>query len=233
MRFRIDVSLVAAAIALAIVRPAFAQEPSPHDRAVELFTQSDKAYKEGDFREAAKDLEAAYGLEPAPVLLYNLARAYEGMGEKEAAIAAYERYLKVQPDADNRGLVEKRLEALRQEVARSKPPPPPNKPVVETHTRPLGAAPIAVALVGAAGLAAGGVFGSLALAQNAKQNDATTSQLDAKSAHDQGATFATVSNVSFIAGGVVALAGLVWILVDRLTATSTRPAASTPFVVRF
>lgn len=228
---------VAALLVLAIAAPAAAQTTSDHELALALFKHSDEAYKRGDFKGAVADLEKAYSLEPVPVLLYNLGRAYEGLGETKSAIDAYERYLKAQPDAEDHGAIEQRLVTLHREETRdeqrAKPEPPP--PVVVTaHTRSLGAGPIIVTSVGAAGLALGGVFGALALSANGAQNSPQTSQVDAVSAHDRGAGFATGANVAFIAGGVIALVGVVWLIVDRATASSSSSSrAGVPFVVRF
>jgi tetratricopeptide (TPR) repeat protein len=232
---RLAIVLAAALVSV----PALAQNKGDHDLAVALFNHSNEAYKKGDFKGAAADLEKAYALEPAPVLLYNLGRAYEGLGDTKNAIDAYERYVKAQPDAEDRGAIDSRLTTLRHQLeletrASAPPPPPPPEvhPVSPPPPRGLGAAPIIVTGIGVAGVAVGGVFGALALSTASSQNAPSTSQVDAVSAHDRASTFATVSTVSFIAGGVVTLAGIVWIIVDRATAKKTT-AASMPFVVRF
>lgn len=229
---------IAFALALLVSVPALAQNKGDHDLAIALFNHSNEAYKKGDFKGAAADLEKAYALEPAPVLLYNLGRAYEGLGDAKNAIDAYERYLKAQPDAEDRGSIESRLTTLHHQLeleARASAPPPPPPPVapVSLHPRPLGAGPVIVTAVGFAGIVTGGIFGVLALSTASSQNAPTTSQADAVSAHDRASTFATVSTVSFIAGGVITLAGTVWLIVDRVTAKNRTTASSTPFVVRF
>src|SRR5688500_3941422 len=63
------------------------------DRAVVLFEESERAYNAGEFAEAATLLRRAYELHPDPTLLFNLARALEGMGDLDGAIETYERYL--------------------------------------------------------------------------------------------------------------------------------------------
>jgi hypothetical protein len=144
--------------------------------------------------------------------------------------------LKAQPDAEDRGAIESRLTTLRHQLeketlAAAPPPPPPVAPVMKK--KPLGAAPIVVTGVGAAGLALGGVFGALALSASSSQNSPSTSQVDAVAAHDRATTMAMGSNVAFIAGGgVLALAGVIWIIVDRATAPLVT-VGSNSFVVRF
>jgi tetratricopeptide (TPR) repeat protein len=224
--------------AVLVAAPALAQNKGDHDLAIALFNHSNEAYKKGDFKGAAEDLQKAYALEPAPVLLYNLGRAYEGLGDTKNAIDAYERYVKAQPDAEDRGSIESRLTTLHHQLdleTRAAAPPPPPPPPISPLTpprRPLSPAPLIVTTVGVAGIAAGGVFGILALSAASSQNAPTTSQVDAVSAHDRASTFATVSTVSFIAGGVIALAGTIWLIVDRVGAKN-RTASSMPFVVRF
>ncbi|HEY1960499.1 MAG TPA: tetratricopeptide repeat protein [Polyangiaceae bacterium] len=219
--------------------PALAQTRSDHEVAVALFTQSDEAYKKGDFRGAADDLEKAYALEPAPVLLYNLGRAYEGLGDQKKAIDAYERYLSAQPDAEDRGAIEQRVATMKKQLEMAQRASAPvvvvQAPVVSpppARRRAMSPVPIVIGAIGLAGIAGGGVLGALALGESSTENAATTSQLDAASAHDRAATFATGANVAFIAGAVLAAVGIVWIIVDRATAPSAR-AASLPLGVTF
>lgn len=87
------------------------------DKALALFEKSDKAYKDGKFEEAAKLLEEAYGLYPEPILVYNLGRAQEGLGDLEGAIASYEKYLQDGKQISDRGAIERRIETLKGQIA--------------------------------------------------------------------------------------------------------------------
>jgi tetratricopeptide (TPR) repeat protein len=87
------------------------------DRALALFEKSDKAYKDGKFEQAVKLLEEAYGLYPEPLLLYNLGRAQEGLGDIPGAVDSYERYLKDGKQIQDRGAIERRLETLKAQLA--------------------------------------------------------------------------------------------------------------------
>ena len=89
---------------------------SAHDRALALFEQSVAAYRAGRFADAATLLREAYGLEPAPVLQYNLARALDADGQLVAARDAYRRYLAEEPDADQRASCERRIEVLTTQI---------------------------------------------------------------------------------------------------------------------
>src|SRR5262245_50652019 len=103
-------------------RAAFAQPKSgaaakdAKAEALDLFNQSAELYRQGKFDEAARLLERAYEIHPEPVLLYNLGRAYEGLGDNQKAIDAYTRYLKDEPNAKDRGALERRIETLKQQI---------------------------------------------------------------------------------------------------------------------
>jgi tetratricopeptide (TPR) repeat protein len=223
----------------AYAQGAVAPEASAHDRALQLFSDGKKAYKQGDFQTAIKDLEAAYELEPAPVLLYNLARAYEGIGELEKAVSAYERFLEAQPNAEDRGAIEARVATLKRQIEiqaqkQAPAPAPEASPQVVVLPRSPSVVPIVILAAGGAGLIAGGIFGGLALGENSTQNAPTTSQQDGQSAHDRASTFAVASDIGFIAGGVLAAAGVVWLILDRTHAKAqVQSGAAAPLVVRF
>ena len=71
--------------------------------AMSLAQVAGEAAKAGRFDEALAFLEQAYQRDPAPVLLYNMARVYEKKGEKDKAKAYYERYL-VEEKVDQEGI---------------------------------------------------------------------------------------------------------------------------------
>src|ERR1700722_10227754 len=86
---------------------------SDAERAHALYDLSAVAYEAGHFQEAIDLLLHAYELKPKPVLLFNRARAYEGLGDQVKAIDAYEAYLKAEPTASDHGSIEQRLATLR------------------------------------------------------------------------------------------------------------------------
>jgi tetratricopeptide (TPR) repeat protein len=233
----------ALALGVLTAAPAAYGQPSPpqasaHDRALELFSDGKKAYKQGDFRTAIDHLEAAYELEPAPVLLYNLARAYEGIGELDKAVSDYERFLTADPNAEDRGAIEARVATLKRQIeiqSEKQAPaeaPPPEAPVVPA--RSPSSVPVVVLAAGGAGLVIGGIFGGLAMSENHTQNAATTSQLDGQNAHDRAGSFAVASEVGFIAGGVLAAVGVVWLILDRTgTKAHAQSGALAPLVIHF
>lgn len=207
--------------------PAAAAGKSPKAQALELFEDSSQRYREGKFDEAAALLEKAYALHQEPVLLYNLGRAYDGLGEYEKAIAAYEKYLTESPDAKDRGALERRIATMRSELKqrqeleaekerleaeKKRPPPPKEKPKAEPPS--ASPWPWVVAGVGVAAMGAGAVFG---LQAKGKRGDAEEEPVQRKAAETfrDAEGLASTANVFLIAGAVVTAGGVTWIFLDN------------------
>lgn len=219
--------------------------PTDKSRAADLFKKSADAYLHGDFAQAIKLLDEAYALDPQPVLVYNMARAHEGLGHIDEAITLYERYLAQEPSSPDRGAIEQRLATLKRqrdehaavekeraavekdraamEKERAKqalvvvPPPEPPPP----HHRSV--LPYVVAGVGVVGLVTGTIFG---LAAKSKEDDAKNERVQSTAIdlRDSGKTSATISNVAFIAGGALVAAGVVWWVLDTPRTQTTGAA---------
>jgi tetratricopeptide (TPR) repeat protein len=218
-------------------------------RAAELYKQSADAYLHGDFAQAIKLLDEAYALDPQPVLVYNQARAHEGLGHVDEAITLYERYLSEEPSSPDRGAIDQRLSTLRKqkeerqrlekekadvEAKRAQQEQQQRelaKREQEIKTRPEPHArsplPYVVAGVGAVGLGTGTVFGFLAKGKEDSGNSAASLR-EATEAQDSGETFATVSNVSFIVGGVLLAGGVVWWILDSGGSSAKTGGAKRP-----
>jgi tetratricopeptide (TPR) repeat protein len=205
---RVAVAAALLPVCVSAAGPARADGKDP--RAMELFEKSETAYDQGRFAEAIALLRQAYALEKEPVLLYNLGRAYEGLGDLAGAAQAYEDFLRAQPDAPDRGALERRIgtlrrqlterEALRRKAAAEKP-------------RTASPIPWIVAGVGAGGLAAGGLVGVLA---SNKHDDAVREPTyrEADRLESQAKSMATAANVCLVAGGVLLVVGVVWGILD-------------------
>jgi hypothetical protein len=221
-------SSVALVVALVIaVAPGVAR--AQHDpRAVELFKQSAERYREGKFREAADLLREAYAREPEPLLLFNLGRACEGMGDAPCAIDAYTRFLATAKSTNDRGAIESRIATLRRQVEEKQrleeraahpgviaaAPPPPGKPT------PV---PWIVAGAGVVGLGVGLGVGAAALHEHQtavddpEQKTKFLEQASAKS-------LAGTANAVLVVGALVAAGGLAWGIVDL--STHKKPSAT-------
>jgi tetratricopeptide (TPR) repeat protein len=205
-------------------RPARADD---RDQALALFEQSDKAYKAGNFEEAAKLLREAYSLYPEPLLLYNLGRAQEGMGDSRGAVQSYEQYLQDAQEIKDRGAIERRIETLKAQIAKQEedarrraaeeerrrreeeerrlhPPPP-----IDDRTPLQKYGPWITMGAGGAAVVTGVFFGIRA---SSTHDDAvaTPIQRDADELQHSAVRSAKIANVLFVVGGAAIAGGLAW-----------------------
>lgn len=215
-------------VALLMLIAAPAQAQTDQERALALFEESRGHYDAGRFDRAIELLQEAYGLTPEPILLYNMGRAYEGADRIREAADAYERYLNEAGDVRDRGAIEARLRNLRERIAAeereaSAPRPPPSSGGVD----PGG---WIVLGIGAAGVAVGVVLG--VLSDEAHSNAvAAPVHADAVALQQQAYDYASGANAAFIAGGVIAIAGVIWGIVSVVSSSGSR--AQNPLIVRF
>ncbi len=199
-----------------------------------LARKGEASYRAGRLEEAAQALEQAYALDPAPVLLLNLARVLDSAGQLDAALARYREYLELAPQPRDRPLIERRIETIERLVAERAPPPPPDAtatpppppapvpsapppspppPIVKVEAPAPESGPLIApwVLVGAggAGLVSGVVFAVLT-AEKHRQVDEEPVQSEAARLASTGRTYATVRTVSFAVGGSLLAGGLLW-----------------------
>jgi tetratricopeptide (TPR) repeat protein len=225
-----------------ITSVAHAAPPLDGRRAGELALAAKAAFDRGAFRDAAELLKQAYALKPSAALLYNLGRAYQQAGERASAVDAYQAYLASESHPADEGAVRKTVEQLldenrreadlrarAEEEAKSKRDAElaaeearrASRVAVENVRKSRGAIPWAIAGVGAAAVVAAAVFGGLALSQHSSAaNDPVASSAQAK--QDQAKSFAIVANVGFAAGGVIAIAGILWGIFDLRATRASR-----------
>lgn len=211
--------------------PAAGERAGDREQALELFEEALEHYRAGRFRQAADLLLRARELHAEPVLLYNLARAYEGLGELDNALDAYVRYLEEQPDAKDRGAIERRIETLREQIAErdrlareraereqraQREPgaqtsgPGPGEPPAEQG---LSAWPWVLAGAGVGVLAAGTALGVLSQRRRDEAGDDPVHR-SAQRSFEQAEDFALAANVSFAVGGALVAAAATWITVE-------------------
>jgi hypothetical protein len=115
-----------------------------------FFDAGVRQYNLGHFQEAIAEFEKAYNVDPAPILLFNIAQSHRQLGDKERALFFYRRYLEQAPNAANKGEVEQRMKdlsaSLQQErELKQKPPPgvetkevaPANPPPITPASNPV------------------------------------------------------------------------------------------------
>jgi hypothetical protein len=135
-RSRADTRVVAALLALALCAgspraraqtpPTLKPEAQAHlDRGLRL-------YQSKEYLDAAAEIEAAYGLDPHPDLMYMWAQTRRLAGDCAGAIPLYRRYLDTRPSAKQSELAQRNLVRCEAVVAAASPtaapapaPPPP------------------------------------------------------------------------------------------------------------
>jgi tetratricopeptide (TPR) repeat protein len=93
---------------------ARAQAPTRElaQRALDHYQRGVSAYRGGDYEVAIQAFNDAYEVDPAPILVFNIAQAHWKLSHREPALAAYRRYLSLEPGATNRAQVEGRIAEL-------------------------------------------------------------------------------------------------------------------------
>ena len=79
------------------------------------------AYGLGHFDRAIEAFTRAYKLDPAPILLFNIAQAHRKKGDRDQAISHYRRYLEAAPGAEDRETVLARIRELEAEPSAPDP----------------------------------------------------------------------------------------------------------------
>jgi tetratricopeptide (TPR) repeat protein len=219
--------LIALSATTVLPRPARADQSRAEKEARSLTVQAKTAFDAGHFAEAAALLVRAYAASPSSTLLYNMGRAYQQAGDRANAIVAYERYLASASAPPDEGAIRHTIQQLQDEIAREdalaerafreeREKHQAQAARVEAEKRAKhapNALPWIIAGTGAGGLVAGGVFGALAM--NAHRDAVSDHGVDsAQSKQATAKSFATISNVAFIAGGTLALSGLLWGILD-------------------
>jgi tetratricopeptide (TPR) repeat protein len=124
-------SLLALLIVALAVRVAAADDTATRN-AKRHFERGQKLYTLTKFREALDEYQQAFDARPIPDFLFNIGQCYRNLGDYDAAIFSYKKYLAAEPDAPNRAQVEQLIVDLQarkdQEDARRlglQPAPPP------------------------------------------------------------------------------------------------------------
>ncbi len=110
----------ALALALALSTGAAAAQTAPDDLARAAFDEGMRGLGERRYHDAALSFERSYALRPVPVVLYDLALAYRGMGRYRAAIDAFTRYLAAPGDVtpERRGAIADEVRDLEARLVR-------------------------------------------------------------------------------------------------------------------
>jgi tetratricopeptide (TPR) repeat protein len=229
------VLIVLAVLVAGLGTSAYAED---RDMALKLFEDSDKAYKAGKFERAAELLREAYGLYPEPLLLYNLGRAQEGLGDTKGAVESYEQYLAESKEIKDRAAIERRIATLkaqiqrqedeakrraeeeerrrREEEERKRNPPPP----IDDRT-PLEKYGPWVTMGSGGAVVITGVFFGVRAQSTHDDAVATAIQRDAQELQQSAERSATIANVLFVVGGAAIAGGVAWKVYQWKTGSSS------------
>lgn len=104
-------------------------------------------YQLEEWDPAIAEFEAGFRLRPSSEFLFNIAQAYRLSNRPAKAVSFFQKYLRMNPDAPNRGEVERLIERAQADAANQEhqaAPPPPTPPVAAaTVAAPSTAAPAA------------------------------------------------------------------------------------------
>jgi tetratricopeptide (TPR) repeat protein len=212
---------------------ASAQDEQTPAEAVEFYRLAREHYESGQYRQAATELERALVLDPdSPTLVYNLARVYELLGELDQALEMYERYQRLLPQQQAREQERAEATIRRLQGAREAGGLELDRPERPVEVEPLRQLPGLVLVRengvadaafwvtlagGVASLAAGAIFGILALdAQSSAEDfvlgpDGVLSQREGLL--DTATTYGLVTDVTLgLGGAAVIAAGLLFFL---------------------
>src|SRR6185503_4156621 len=92
-----------------------------------------RAYEEGDFETVRRELLKAYRLAPEPQILFALGQVELNLGNYEAAIRYYEKFIESGPSDEQAALAQQAIGAARMRKSQPKPKPapePPKRPAV-------------------------------------------------------------------------------------------------------
>ncbi len=91
-------------VAVAVAGPALGKDAA-EIRAREQFRVGQTAYAAGEYERALTAFSSAYGLQPVPGLLFNIAQCHRQLGNYERAAVFYQQYLDLSPSSKNTSIV--------------------------------------------------------------------------------------------------------------------------------
>jgi len=98
-------------------RSAFAEDAATKS-AKRHFDKGEKLFALGKFDDALEEYQKAFDAKPIPDFLFNIGQCYRNLGDYDQAIFSFKKYLKLQPDADNKDAVQQLISELEDKKAR-------------------------------------------------------------------------------------------------------------------
>ena len=225
-------------IVLLVSGSAHAQRESARDReARNLFAAGQDAFGGGNYPRALEYFEQAYELSQRSGLLYNIAVTADRMRNDARALEAFRGYLAAEPDTERRAEVEARIAFLDAAQATPEPepavdPPPETPPPAQGGVHPAG---IGVLIGAGALLVSFAIFAGLSESEDQSLASSCGRDRGGVCTPSQVGTleaFNLVADVSWIAGSIAAVAGVVLLFVlppDREQAPASASLTLSPW----
>ena len=99
------------------LRIAHADDPATRS-ARRHFERGEKLFALGKFDDALEEYQTAFDAKPLPAFLYNIGQCYRNLGDLDQAIFSFKKYLKAEPEAENKEAVERLIDDLEDQKAR-------------------------------------------------------------------------------------------------------------------
>ena len=99
-------------------RTAWADDPATRT-ARRHFDKADKLFALGRFDEALEQYEKAFDAKPIPDFLFNIGQCYRNLGDYEAAIFSFRKFLTLDPETPRRAAVEQLIDELEAKKAQA------------------------------------------------------------------------------------------------------------------
>jgi tetratricopeptide (TPR) repeat protein len=109
--------LVVVTCALGVVAPVVAHADDPAERSARRhYERGEKLFALKKFDEALEEYQKAFDANAIPDFLFNIGQCYRNLGDFEAAIFSYKKFLKLDPEAPNREKVQKLIDDLEAKI---------------------------------------------------------------------------------------------------------------------
>lgn len=217
--------------------PRAIAQTTAEEQALALYDRAEERFRTDEFERAAILLREAIELHDAAPMHFNLARALRETGDLAGAVAEYTLFLEMDPDSPRRTVVEGRISRLDAQLAAAdaerqgetageqgdqddystEEPGDSDDEAVDAGGTSL--APWLIAAGAVVPLGLGVTFGVLFNNEVDAARAADDHQQAAE--HSSNAdTYSIVANVSFVVGGLMAVVGLTWGLIDVLSVSN-------------
>jgi tetratricopeptide (TPR) repeat protein len=110
--------LLMVCLAVAVpARTASADDPATRS-ARRHFERGEKLFALGKFDDALEEYQTAFDAKPLPGFLYNIGQCFRNLGDLDQAIFSFKKYLRLEPEAENKDAVERLISDLEEQKAK-------------------------------------------------------------------------------------------------------------------